>query len=110
MFLSLPMDVMEEMSAVGIAGRSTIDRSAIAGSLPELADHLAAIAPGRLAIIAGDEVYASQAAAEVAKLAESFGAPVNRRWPSRIPFPTSHPLWAGNLPTKARRNRPSRRL
>ncbi len=101
-FLSLPMDVMEEMSAVGIAGRSTIDRSAIAGSLPELADHLAAIAPGRLAIIAGDEVYASQAAAEVAKLAESFGAPVyGSSWPSRIPFPTSHPLWAGNLPTKA---------
>jgi len=22
-------------------------------------------------------------------------------WPSRIPFPTSHPLWAGNFPTKA---------
>lgn len=31
-FLSLPMDVMEEMSTVGIAGRSTIDRSAVAGT------------------------------------------------------------------------------
>lgn len=101
-FLSLPMDVMEEMSAVGIAGPSIIDRAAVAGSLPELAACLAAVAPGRLAIIAGDEVYASQAAGEVAALAESLGAPVyGSSWPSRIPFPTSHPLWAGNLPTKA---------
>lgn len=101
-FLSLPMDVMEEMSTVGIAGPSTIDRASVAGSLPELAGRLAAIAPGRLAIIAGDEIYASQAAGEVAKLAESLGAPVyGSSWPSRIPFPTSHPLWAGNLPTKA---------
>jgi benzoylformate decarboxylase len=34
-FLSLPMDVMQEMSAVGIAGRSQIDRGAVAGSLGE---------------------------------------------------------------------------
>jgi len=101
-FLSLPMDVMEEMSTVGIAGPSSIDRAMVAGSLPELAGSLAAIAPGKLAIIAGDEVYASQAAGEVAELAESLGAPVyGSSWPSRIPFPTSHPLWAGNLPTKA---------
>jgi benzoylformate decarboxylase len=101
-FLSLPMDVMEEMSTIGIAGPSTIDRASVAGSLSALAGHLAAITPGRLAIIAGDEIYASQAAVEVAKLAESLGAPVyGSSWPSRIPFPTSHPLWAGNLPTKA---------
>jgi benzoylformate decarboxylase len=31
-----------------------------------------------------------------------LGAPVyGSSWPSRIPFPTSHPLWAGNMPTKA---------
>ena len=58
-FLSLPMDVMEEMSTVGIAGPSSIDRAMVAGSLPELAGSLAAIAPGKLAIIAGDEVYDS---------------------------------------------------
>ena len=101
-FLSLPMDVMEEMSSVGIAERSVIDRRAVAGSLDSLAAHLAAIAPGRLAIIAGDEIYASEAAAEVVALADMLGAPVyGSSWPSRIPFPTTHPLWAGNLPTKA---------
>jgi benzoylformate decarboxylase len=101
-FLSLPMDVMEEMSSVGITEQSVIDRRAVAGSLDSLAAHLAGIAPGRLAIIAGDEIYASEAATEVVALAEMLGAPVyGSSWPSRIPFPTTHPLWAGNLPTKA---------
>jgi benzoylformate decarboxylase len=101
-FLSLPMDVMEEMSAVGIEPKSTIDRRAVAGSLDRLAANLAAIPPGRLVIIAGDEVDRSDAAPEVVRLAEMLGAPVyGSSWPSRIPFPTAHPLWAGNMPTKA---------
>jgi len=64
-FLSLPMDVMEEMSNVGIAEPSVIDRCTVAGSLDELAARLAAVTPGRLLIIAGDEVHGSDAAAEV---------------------------------------------
>ena len=52
-FLSLPMDVMEAMSAVPAGETSTIDQRAVAGSLDRLADKLAAIAPGRLALIAG---------------------------------------------------------
>jgi benzoylformate decarboxylase len=101
-FLSLPMDVMEEMSTVGIGEPSVIERRSIAGSLDLLADHLAGIAPGRLAIIAGDEIYASDAADEVMELADTLAAPVfGSSWPSRIPFPTAHPQWAGNLPTKA---------
>jgi benzoylformate decarboxylase len=100
-FLSLPMDVMEEMSAIGISQPSVIDRRMVAGSLHELSARLAAITPGRLAIIAGDEVYASDAAAEVAALAECLGAPVyGSSWPSCLPFPTSHPHWAGNMPSK----------
>jgi benzoylformate decarboxylase len=101
-FLSFPMNVMEEMSSIGIAERSVIDRGAIAGSLLQLAEKLASVRPGRLAIIAGDEIYWSQASQETAAVAETLGAPVyGSSWPSRIPFPTSHPLWAGNLPTKA---------
>ena len=90
------------MTSVGIAEISTIDRTAVAGSLDRLADYLAAIPPGKLAIVAGDEISASNAAAETVRLAEAFGAPVyGSSWPLHIPFPTSHPLWAGNLPTKA---------
>ncbi|GBQ86445.1 thiamine pyrophosphate-binding protein [Asaia krungthepensis] len=102
-FLSLPMDVMEEMSTISAGAPSRIDRNAIAGALPDLASALAAIAPGRLALIAGDEIHASRAAAETAALAETLGAPVyGSSWPSRVPFPTAHPLWRGNLPTTAR--------
>jgi benzoylformate decarboxylase len=101
-FLSLPMDVMEEMTAVDIGEVSTIDRSSVAGSLDRLAEYLAAVPPGKLAIIAGDEISASNAAAETVLLAEALGAPVyGSSWPAHIPFPTSHPLWIGNLPTRA---------
>ena len=101
-FLALPMDVLEEMTATSIAEVSIIDRKMVAGSLDRLADHLAAIRPGKLALIAGDEVAASDAAPEVVLLAEAFGAPVyGSSWPLHVPFPTAHPLWAGNLPTKA---------
>ncbi len=101
-FLSLPMDVMEELTAIEIGNRSIIDRQPVAGSLGVLAAHLAAVTPGRLAIIAGDEIDRSDAAAEVVAMAEMLGAPVfGSSWPSRIPFPTAHPLWSGNMPTKA---------
>jgi len=101
-FLSLPMDVMEELTAVEIGQASTIDRKPVAGSLDKLAAQLAAITPGRLAIIAGDEIDRSEASAEVVAMAEMLGAPVfGSSWPSRIPFPTAHPLWSGNMPTKA---------
>ncbi|MFZ4834652.1 thiamine pyrophosphate-binding protein [Rouxiella sp. Mn2063] len=101
-FLSLPMDVMEEMSNIGIDAPSYIDKRAVAGSLPLLASKLAAITPGKLAIIAGDEIHPSKAAADTVAVAELLGADVyGSSWPSRIPYPTSHALWRGNLPTKA---------
>lgn len=93
---------MEKVTSAGIVEPSTIDRRSVAGSLSELAFHLANIAPGRLALIAGDEIHSSGAADEVVALAEALGAPVfGSSWPARIPLPTSHPLWAGNMPTKA---------
>ncbi len=101
-FLSLPMDVMEAMTAVPAGETSTIDQRAVAGSLDRLAGHLAAVAPGRLALIAGDEIEASDAAAQTVALADLLAAPVyGSSWPAHIPFPTAHPLWAGNLPTRA---------
>ena len=101
-FLSLPMDMMEEMTAVGIAQRSSIDTRAVAGSLDRLAGLLASVAPGRLALIAGDEVWASGAVAQAVSLAEALGAPVyGSSWPAHLTFPTAHPLWSGNLPTRA---------
>ena len=101
-FLSLPMDIMEEMTTVPIPPHSHVDRRPVAGSLDLLADELAAIEPGRIAIVAGDEISNYDAAPEVVALAELLGAPVfGSSWPAHLPYPTSHPLWVGNLPTKA---------
>ena len=93
---------MEEMTEIQIPSRSNVDRRPVAGSLEKLADELAAISPGRLMIVAGDEISNHEAAPEVVALAEMLGAPVfGSSWPAHLPYPTSHPLWAGNLPTKA---------
>ncbi|MCB1746899.1 MAG: thiamine pyrophosphate-binding protein [Gammaproteobacteria bacterium] len=101
-FLSLPMDVMEATSSVPMPRRSTVDRRPVAGSLPELAIELTTVAPGKVAIIAGDEISNHDAYKEVVRLAELLAAPVfGSSWPAHIPFPTSHYLWAGNLSTRA---------
>ena len=101
-FLSLPMDVMEEMSTASILRPSTIDRLPVGGSLDLLADYLAETPLGKVAIIAGDEITQSKASLETVELAETLGAPVyGSSWPARIPYPTSHPQWRGNLPPKA---------
>lgn len=103
-FLSLPMDVMDAMTDTPSGRPSFIDRQTVAGSLPTLAQYLADIPAGRLAIIAGDEIHSANAAADVVAMAEMLGAPVyGSSWPSRIPFPTSHPQWRGNLPTTAQK-------
>lgn len=101
-FLSLPMDIMEGLTTIPIPPHSHVDRRPIAGSLDLLADELAAIAPGKIMIVAGDEIFNHDAAPVVVALAEMLGAPVfGSSWPAHLPFPTSHPLWMGNLPTKA---------
>lgn len=101
-FLSLPMDVMEATSQVSIPETSHVDRRPVAGSLQELAVELTNVTPGRVAIIAGDEISNHDAYKEVVRLAELLAAPVfGSSWPAHIPYPTSHYLWQGNLPTRA---------
>ncbi len=101
-FLSLPMNVMEAISDVDIPDISHVDRRPTAGSLPLLAKELSRFSPGRIAIIAGDEISFNNANQEVVALAEILASPVfGSSWPAHIPYPTSHYLWQGNLPTKA---------
>ncbi|MBL8473153.1 MAG: thiamine pyrophosphate-binding protein [Rhodocyclaceae bacterium] len=101
-FLSLPMNVMEALSDVEIPPVSRVDRRPVASALPDLADELAGYAPGRILIVAGDEISTNDAYREVVELAEILAAPVyGSSWPAHIPYPTAHYLWRGNLPTKA---------
>jgi len=98
-FLSLPLDIMDGMTSAGPGQVSRIERAPVAGGLGELSAALAAIAPGRLALIVGDEVFGSGASMEAVALADALGAPVyGSSWPGHIPFPTEHPLWRGSLP------------
>lgn len=101
-FLSLPIDTMERRTATEAGEASRIERGAVAGALDELSEALATVEPGRLAIVAGEEVFAADAGAEVVMLAEALGAPVfGASWPGHIAFPTAHPLWRGTLPPRA---------
>jgi benzoylformate decarboxylase len=97
-FVSIPMDVLEETADVSVPPRSHVERSAVAGGLDVLAGLLAEAAPDRLAIVVGDEVAAAGALPEMVAVAEAtgarvFGAPLH----SNVDFPTDHPLWSGML-------------
>ena len=97
-FVSLPMDLLDDESESDAPSRSTIHRGAIAPSLHELAQLLTEPAIGKVAIVVGDEVATGDAVAEVAELAETLGAPVHgSALHSHAVFPPLHPLWAGML-------------
>jgi benzoylformate decarboxylase len=101
-FLSLPIDVLTRPTTAKAGQGSSINRDAVAGGLEELASALAAVAPGRLAVIAGDEVTAADAMGELVRVVDLLGATVHGpSWPNSMSFPTTHPLWSGNLPSSA---------
>jgi len=100
-FLSLPIDVMERYTMMEAGRPSRIERGYIA-RLDDLAEALADVIPGRLALVVGDEVFTAGAGLDVVALAEVLGTPVfGSSWPGHIPFPTSHPYWQGTLPPRA---------
>ncbi|MEH6350701.1 thiamine pyrophosphate-binding protein [Pseudomonas sp. 3JA] len=101
-FLSLPINVMEQHTDADAGQPSRIERGAVTAAIDPLADALSTVTPGRLAIIVGEEVFQSNAQVEAVSLAEALGAPVfGPSWPGHIPFPTAHPQWRGALPPKA---------
>ena len=97
-FVSIPMNFLDDAVTTPIPPPSVIERGAIAGGLDQLADLLAATQRERLAIIAGNEVGAGGAVEALVAVAEAlgvrvFGSPVH----ACTVFPTVHPLWGGGL-------------
>ena len=101
-FVALPIDVMEQETAIEPATPGTIWRA----PRPE-ANGIAAIAEALLAakrpvIVAGDDVARAKAATELVRLAEIVGASV---WLEglrmHMPFPTAHPSARLGLPLDA---------
>lgn len=95
-FLSIPMNFLDEEAQGEVPPPSAIERRAVAAGLDELAALL--IAAERLAIVVGDEVSRAGAHDAVAALADDLGAPVygSPLYGTGV-FPPTHPLWAGML-------------
>lgn len=101
-FLSIPMDILDEVGEVPVPSPSVLDRRVLASSLDELARLLLEDAPGGLAIVAGDEVAGTGALESLVRVAVALGAVVyGSPLHSNTVFPTAHPLWRGALPPTA---------
>ena len=101
-FVSLPMDILDELGHAPAPARSAIARDAVAGRIDEAADLLATTPVGKLGIVVGDEVAASGGQESIVALAEATAAGVHGSPAhSNTNFPSSHPLWAGPLPLAA---------
>jgi benzoylformate decarboxylase len=101
-FVSIPMDLLDDTADHPVPPVSKIDRRPVAGGLEDLADLLTSAPVGKVGIVVGDEVAASQAVDELVALAEVLGAPVHGAplFSSAL-FPPRHPLWAGMLVSAA---------
>jgi benzoylformate decarboxylase len=101
-FVSLPMDLLDEVGDAPVPPQSRVERAAVGAGLDAVAERAVAAAPDRVALIAGDEVAASGGVDVLVAVAEAlgcrvFGSPLH----STTVFPTAHPQWAGPLPPSA---------
>jgi len=101
-FVSIPMDLLEESGDAPVPAPSRIERAIAPADdlVRELATRLQAAE--RLAIVAGDEVAAAHAVADLVAVAEALGCAVHGSpLHSNVVFPTGHPLWRNALPPQA---------
>ena len=102
-FLSLPMNILDEVGSPRVLPPSRIELSSVAVGVKELAAGLLKFDRFRTVILAGNdiaEVGLGKAAARVAQLlgARVYGA----SWPSVNNYPSIDPFWRGTLPTNAK--------
>jgi benzoylformate decarboxylase len=101
-FVALPIDVMEQETAIVPAAPATMWRAprAEANGVAAIAEAL--LAAERPVIVAGDDVARGKATAELVRLAEMVGASV---WLEglrmHVPFPSAHPSARLGLPLDA---------
>jgi benzoylformate decarboxylase len=101
-FVSLPMDLLEDEEDHPVPPPSAIDRRAVAGGLDALAEALTRPPVGKVGLVLGDEVATSGAVDEAVALAEALGAPVHGApLHGSAVFPPTHALWTGMLVSAA---------
>jgi benzoylformate decarboxylase len=97
-FLSLPGDILKDEGEVDLMAPTRI-ATRLRGDVEEIRRAAAILAQAkRPVIMAGDGVAQSRALDELVALAELIGAPVHAEFvPNTASFPSSHPLFRGNM-------------
>jgi len=94
-FLSLPMDVLDQEVAGPTPPASAPPRLGPSPDTRRLGERLAALDPDKVFVLLGDDLPAGASLGLVA-FAESAGFPVlGAQITSRAAFPSTHPCWAG---------------
>jgi benzoylformate decarboxylase len=97
-FLSLPGDILKHEGEIDLMAPTRVG-ARLRGDIEEIAKAAAILAAAkRPVIMAGDAVAQSRALSELVELAELTGAPVYAEFvPNTASFPSSHPLFRGNI-------------
>jgi benzoylformate decarboxylase len=102
-FLSLPMNILDEIGSPRVVPPSRIELSNVGVGLKELASGLLRFNRGRTVIVAGNDIAELGLGKAIARVAELIGAPVyGASWPSVNNYSSIDPFWRGSLPTTAK--------
>lgn len=102
-FLSLPMNILDEFGSPPMLPSSHVERASVGSGIPELAAGLLRFKPGRTVIVAGNDIAETGVDESIARVARLLGAPVyGSSWPSVNNYASIDSFWRGSLPTTAR--------
>ena len=102
-FLSLPMNILDEAGSPPMLPATRIERASVGSGIPDLAAELLQFRAGRTVIVAGNDIAESGVDESIARVARLLGAPVyGSSWPSVNNFASVNPFWRGSLPTTAK--------
>jgi benzoylformate decarboxylase len=102
-FLSLPMNILDESGSPPTLPASRIERASVGSGVADLALELLQFRPGRTVIVAGNDIAETGVDESIARVAQLLGAPVyGSSWPSVNNFASVNPFWRGSLPITAK--------
>jgi benzoylformate decarboxylase len=102
-FLSLPMNILDESGSPRVLPPSHIELSSVGLGVKQLAADLLKFKPFRTVIVAGNDIAELGLGKATARVAQLLGAPVyGASWPSVNNYASIDPFWRGSLPTTAK--------
>jgi benzoylformate decarboxylase len=101
-FLSLPMNILDESGSPPMLPASRVERVTSVPGL-QIGCGILQFRPARTVIVAGNDIAETGVDASIARVARLLGAPVyGSSWPSVNNFASVDPFWRGSLPTTAK--------